>query len=47
MNKKSLILYIFLVAIVFSALSVKSQETALSVSDALEKALENNFEIGN
>ncbi|MCD4832884.1 MAG: TolC family protein [Bacteroidales bacterium] len=45
MNKKSLILYIFLVAIVFSALSVKSQETALSVSDALEKALENNYGI--
>ncbi len=45
MNKKSLILYIFLVVIVFSALSVKSQETALSVSDALEKALENNYGI--
>ncbi len=45
MNKKSLILYIFLAAIVFSALSVKSQETALSVSDALEKALENNYGI--
>ncbi|MCK5168604.1 MAG: TolC family protein, partial [Bacteroidales bacterium] len=45
MNKKSFILYIFLAVIVFSALSVKSQETALSVSDALEKALENNYGI--
>jgi outer membrane protein TolC len=45
MNKKSLILYIFLAIIVFSALSVKSQENALSISDALEKALENNYGI--
>ena len=45
MNKKSLILYIFLTVIIFSALSVKSQETALSVSDALEKALTNNYGI--
>ena len=45
MNKKSFILNIFLTVIVFSALSVKSQETTLSVSDALEKALTNNYGI--
>ena len=45
MNKKIIVLYIFLALIVFSALSVKSQETALSVSDALEKALTNNYGI--
>ncbi len=45
MSKKSFILYILLAVIVFSALSVKSQETALSVSDALEKALTNNYGI--
>ncbi len=45
MNKKGIIIYIILAAIVFSAVSVKSQETTLSVSDALEKALTNNYGI--
>lgn len=45
MNKKHFILYIFLSIIIFSTLSVKSQETSLSISNALEKALENNYGI--
>ena len=45
MSKKSFILNIFLAVIVFSALSVKSQETTLSLSGAIEKALENNYGI--
>jgi outer membrane protein len=45
MSKKKLILYIFLVTIIFSAFSVKSQENTLSISDALEKALANNYGI--
>lgn len=45
MSKKILIQYICLVIIVFSVFSVKSQEVSLSVSDAIEKALDNNYGI--